>query len=291
MHETILLDGGMGQELVRRAKKTDSPLWSAAVLAEQPDIVEAVHLEYLQAGADVITVNSYSVTPARLQREGQAEAFEPLQQKAIEVALKARDKSGAAAKIAGCLPPLVGSYKAEHAMNFDRSLHDYRTIVEQQQDHVDLFICETMASIEEAKAAATAGMESGKPVWLAWTVADDTDHPVIRSGDDLSDALSALDSTGIDATLLNCSKPESISNAWPTLATATGPIGAYANGFTSVEALQPGGTVNALESRRDLDPGAYADFVEQWIQNGASIVGGCCEVGPAHIAEIARRIK
>lgn len=290
MTDTIVLDGGMGQELVKRTGKQNDPLWGVAVMLEKPEIVREIHKEYIEAGADVITLNTYSATPVRFRQKGLEDRFRPAQQLAVKLAHEARQEAGKPVRIAGCLPPLVGSYRADVAMGFDPSLEDYREIVAQQVDGVDLFICETMASIEEAKGAVTAAMETGKPVWLAWTLTDDA-SVTIRSGDPLSDALDAMLGSGIDATLINCSRPETISNAWPTLATTTGPIGAYANGFTSVDALQPGGAVEVLESRQDLDPAAYADFVDSWIENGASIVGGCCEVGPAHIAEIARRIR
>ena len=69
------------------------------------------------------------------------------------------------------------------------------------------------------------------------------------------------------------------------------PFGAYANGFTKIDALQPGGTVDALTARQDLTPQAYADFVMGWVEKGATIVGGCCEVGPKHISEINDRLK
>jgi S-methylmethionine-dependent homocysteine/selenocysteine methylase len=67
--------------------------------------------------------------------------------------------------------------------------------------------------------------------------------------------------------------------------------GAYANGFTAIDGLKPGGTVDALEARRDLSPAAYADFAMSWVEQGASIVGGCCEVGPAHIRCLRERLE
>jgi len=71
------------------------------------------------------------------------------------------------------------------------------------------------------------------------------------------------------------------------------PFGAYANGFTAISEgfLQEAPTVDALSARHDLSPAAYADFAMGWIAQGARIVGGCCEVGPDHIRELARRIK
>ena len=166
----------------------------------------------------------------------------------------------------------------------------YRRICAVQSPHVDLFLCETMASIAEARAAATAGCETGKPVWLAMTL-DDADLVRLRSGELLTDAVAQLRDLPVQALLLNCSRPETISQAWASFAdSASLPIGAYANGFTSIDALTPGTTVSELEARQDLDPEAYAAFVLDWIGQGATIVGGCCETLPAHIAFLRSKI-
>ena len=69
------------------------------------------------------------------------------------------------------------------------------------------------------------------------------------------------------------------------------PYGGYANAFTSVDALEPGGTVDVLEARKDLDPAAYAEHALGWVRQGATIVGGCCEVGPAHIKALAEKLS
>lgn len=105
------------------------------------------------------------------------------------------------------------------------------------------------------------------------------------------DDVAAVLAEGVDARLLNCSRPEAVSAAWPAFSTPPGVTGAYANGFTSVENLEPGGTVAGLEARRDLGPDAYAGFALRWVEQGATIVGGCCEVGPAHIRHLAARLR
>ncbi|TIU94372.1 MAG: homocysteine S-methyltransferase, partial [Mesorhizobium sp.] len=106
----------------------------------------------------------------------------------------------------------------------------------------------------------------------------------------IAGAASALGDLPVAARLLNCCRPEAIAAALPELLTLGGPVGAYANGFTSVEALKHGGTVDVLHARHDLDPNAYADQAMGWVEAGASIVGGCCEVGPAHIAALRDRL-
>ena len=284
--DITLIDGGMGQELVRRTKLELSPLWSAHVMMHEPEIVEEVHRMYAAAGAQYITLNSYSATPERLARDASEDLFEPLQAKAIEIAKKVSDESNV--KIAGCLPPLYGSYHPENTPDHAFYLATYRRVVACQDRDADLFLCETMSSIKEATAASTAAKESDKTVWCALSVME-KDGTRLRSGEPLTEAADAVKETGADAILLNCSPPEAISTGMKIIAKTGLPFGAYANGFTKADDLKLGGTVDALEARTDLDPEAYADFCAQWINEGATIIGGCCEVGPAHIAELNRR--
>ncbi|RWP39530.1 MAG: homocysteine S-methyltransferase family protein [Mesorhizobium sp.] len=289
MNSVILTDGGMGQELVRRSSSDPTPLWSARVLIDEPDLVRDLHAEFIRAGARVITINTYSATPERLAREGAEDLFKPLQQRGIELARQARDQAGDAA-IAGCLSPLFGSYAPALTISFEDTLDIYRRIVAEQADGVDLFLCETMASAEEARAAVTAASESGKPVWVSWTLADHG-TPRLRSGETIAAAARALDGLRVAARLINCCRPEAIAAALPEMIGLGGPVGAYANGFTSVEALKHGGTVEVLHARHDLDPDAYSDQAVGWVEAGADIVGGCCEVGPAHIAALRDRLE
>ena len=290
MKKIVLTDGGMGQELLRRSGAAPTPLWSARVLIDEPDLVRDLHADFIEAGARVITINTYAATPERLEREGVGELFQELQQRGIDLAEQARDKTGKDVRIAGCLPPLFGSYKPELTLSFDETLAIYRRVVAEQKDRVDLILCETMASAEEALAAATAASESGLPVWVSWTLQDSLDGARLRSGETIEDAGKAIAHIKFEARMINCSKPEVISAGMDDLIALGGPVGAYANGFTSIGALKHGGTVDVLEARRDLGPESYADFAESWAAKGAAIVGGCCEVGPEHIAALRDRL-
>ncbi|MEM7067240.1 MAG: homocysteine S-methyltransferase family protein [Pseudomonadota bacterium] len=286
MTELTLLDGGMGQELIARTRNDLSPLWSAFVMMNEPEIVEAVHREYVEAGAQYITLNTYSATPERLARDATEDLFEPLQSKAIEIAKRACE--GSNAKIAGCLSPPFGSYYPEKDANPEVYLRNYSRAVDCQKQHVDVFLCETMSSITEATTATSAVKESGKPAWCALSVMEQ-DGTRLRSGEPLDEAIHQVKEAGADAILLNCSPPEAISAGVKILAKCGVPFGAYANGFTKADDLQLGGTVEHLQARKDLGPNAYADFCSQWVEDGATIIGGCCEVGPAHITELRRR--
>lgn len=290
MSTVILTDGGMGQELLRRSGATPTPLWSARVLMDEPDLVRDLHADFIRAGARVITVNTYAATPERLAREGVGEMFQPLQKAGIDLAVEARDAVGAECAIAGCLPPLFGSYAPKLRLPFDETLAIYRRVVAEQAGRVDLFLCETMASADEALAAATAAAESGRPVWVSWTLADDG-APRLRSGETLAEAANAVAHLPLAARLVNCSRPEAVDAAFGDLVALGGTVGAYANGFTAVEALKHGGTVDVLDAREDLGPDSYADFAMGWVERGAAIVGGCCEVGPEHIARLRERLE
>jgi S-methylmethionine-dependent homocysteine/selenocysteine methylase len=284
----VLLDGGMGQELQRRLPGPAHPGWSAQVLLERPDLVEEVHRDFLEAGATVLTVSSYAATPERLAALDLEDRFGVLQAEAVARADRARGDRDA--RIAGCLPPLVASYRPDLAPPEPAARDSYARIVEAQAPRVDLFLCETVSSVAEGRAAVSAARGSGRPVWVAFTLADEPvpETPRLRSGERLEDAVAAMDDLGVDVVLLNCSRPEAVDPALPDIARGERTVGAYANGFTSVAALAPGVTVDALEARVDLDPAAYAERARAWVEAGAGVVGGCCEVGPAHIAEMRR---
>ena len=293
MADIILLDGGMGQELVARSTEPPSPLWSAAVLERDPGLVEAVHRDFVEAGARVVTLNAYSATPERLARHmdcGVNARFEALQREAVRVARAALAGAPHPVAVAGCLPPLGGSYHPEAGPGFEASLATYARIVALQREGCDVMLAETMASAAEARAATRAAKSAGLPAWIALTV-DDADGTRLRSGETLEAGVEAAVGEGADAVLLNCSRPEAIDAGLDMLAGAGLPFGAYANGFTNAAELAIGGTVDGMGVRTDLGPDAYADHAMAWIERGATIVGGCCEVGPAHIARLAERIE
>ena len=289
MTRIVLMDGGMGQELIARSANPPSPLWSARVMLDEPQIVEATHRDYVEAGARVLILNAYSATPERLARDASEDLFEPLQARAIEIARRAIADSGV--RLAGCLPPLAGSYHPDRAPNFDTSLSTYRRIVACQHGGVDLLACETLASVAEITAATRAGVESGLPVWCAMSV-DDTDGTKLRSGEPVADGAAAARREGAQAIAVNCSRPEAVAQALPFLKASGLPFGAWANGFVdAANDLSIGGIVSGMAVRTDLGPETYADHAMSWVDMGATIIGGCCEVGPAHIAHLAQRLR
>lgn len=290
MTDITFLDGGLGQEIYKRATGIEAhPLWSVRVMLESPEIVKAVHLDYIAAGAKVLTVNTYTATPSRMSMHGYLDQFEEAQSTALRLIHEARAESGAAIEIAGCLPPLVASYVASAAQGYDASLEEFRRIIALQKDQVDIFLVETISDLTEARAAVAAVHEAGFAAHIGLTVADDSSN-TLRSGESLAMALDQLAEDGAAAVMLNCSLPEAIDAAMPVLQQSGLRFGAYANGFTSIAALTPGETVKTLSARRDLGPDAYAEYVDRWVAAGASIIGGCCEIGPDHIRTLKTRL-
>ncbi len=158
--------------------------------------------------------------------------------------------------------------------------------------YVDIFLCETMSSVAQARGAVMGASSGQRPVWLAISV-DDEDGTKLRSGEAITEILPLLSEFDLAALLINCSPPEAVSQALHLLAGQVIPLGAYANGFENIapDYLQEGATVDLLQTRKNLGPEVYARFAEDWTMQGATIIGGCCEVGPAHIEELAKCLK
>lgn len=283
MTEIILLDGGMGQELVHRAGDRPTPLWSTQVMVDHPGLVAQVHADYRDAGATVHTTNTYAILRDRLIGNGAEDQFEAL----YAAALKEAEGVGV---LAGAIGPLVASYRPDLMPAHEVAVAAYTEVANILAPKVALIICETVASLAHARAVLEAAAATGKPVWLAMTV-DDHDGTKLRSGEPLADVFAVAGAAS--AILANCSVPEAIDAAMGVLATGNKPFGGYANGFTKISDgfLGDKPTVDALTARQDLGPDVYARHAMSWIAQGATIVGGCCEVGPAHIARLANEIS
>lgn len=291
MADIILLDGGMGQELLARTGDVPTPLWATQVMIDHPGVVCAIHGDYFAAGATIATTNSYAIHHDRLQPFGRDGMFEGLHHKALEQATTARARHGSG-RIAGSLGPLVASYRPDLCPPVAEAAGKYAEIARLQAPHVDLFLCETMSSVMQAEGALSGAAAGGKPVWLSVTV-DDADGSRLRSGEPVAALGPLVARYRPAAVLVNCSVPEAMAAALTVIATFGLPFGAYANGFTHItEAFkQTAPTVDALQARSDLTPERYATFALGWVGQGATIVGGCCEVGPAHIAHLAQVLQ
>lgn len=293
----VLLDGGMGRELQRRGAPFRQPEWSALALSEAPEQVEAVHRAYIEAGAQVITSNSYAVVPFHIGEERFATEGESLAARAGQLARQAVAASGQPVRVAGSLPPLFGSYRPDlfEPARVDELL---QPLIRGLAPHVDLWLAETQSSLAEVRAIAAGLPDDGKPLWLSFTLKDeDVDEiPRLRSGEPVAEAAQLAVALGAGALLFNCSQPEVMAAALDTARAtfaAAGveiPFGAYANAFppqpeeaTANDGLDP--------LRPDLDPPGYLSFAQDWQARGASLIGGCCGIGPEHIAVLNQRLR
>lgn len=290
MTTITLLDGGMGQELVARSGDDPTPLWATRVMIDHPGMVRDIHADYFAAGATVATTNTYAIHHDRLKRFGLDPMFHALHLRALAEAHEARAAHGTG-RIAGALGPLVASYRPEVTQPVTEAAPKYAEIAAILGPHVDLMLCETMASVEMAEGAVLGAQAAGKPVWLSITV-DDHDGSKLRSGEPVTDLARVIAAHPVAAVLANCSVPEAMGDALAALATLGRPFGAYANGFTHISGnfLKDAATVKELTHRHDLSPAKYVDFAMGWVAAGATIVGGCCEVGPAHIRALAEAL-
>lgn len=286
-----LLDGGMGQELLARSGDAPTPLWATQVMMDHPGLVSTVHADYFAAGATVATTNTYAIHHDRLLKAGIDDRFAALHAQALAEAEAARAARGAG-RIAGSLGPLVASYRPETHPPHAEAVAKYAEVARLLSPGVDLFLCETVASLAHARSVLEGAAAGGRPVWLSVTV-DDEDGSRLRSGEAVAELGAVAEGGGATALLANCSAPEAMAAALAVLKTFGRPYGAYANGFTRItkEFLKDSPTVDALSARPEMTPARYADFAMEWVEMGATIVGGCCETGPAHIAEIAQRLR
>lgn len=296
----LLLDGGTGRELLKRGVPILTEIWSATALDLAPDIVREVHADFIAAGADIVTTNTYGISRERMAREGIEHRYAEFNQIAGRLAAEARDNASRAVAVAGSLPPYSGSYRPDKVGSFDHLVPLYREQVEVLAPFVDLYICETMSSAAEALAAATAATSLGKPVWVAWTLHEDRSGR-LRSGETVTEAAAAIAHLPIAGFLCNCCSPESITAAMPELAkVGKGKnVGGYANTFLPVStdwgAYSKGKhnatdwktyAAAALPLRDDLGPDAFAIHAGNWRHAGAQVIGGCCGAGPEHIARL-----
>lgn len=299
-HKMIILDGGLGRELSRRGAPFKQPEWSALAQMEAADVVGEIHGDFIASGAGVITTNSYALVPFHIGEERFAEQGRALIDSAGKTARAAADKAGGDVQVAGSIPPLFGSYRAD-LYQPQRAEEIATPLIEGLLPYVDLWLCETQSLIAESVAVISFIRKidsDNRPIWVSFTLEDSevVSEPQLRSGEPVAEAVQAIAGQGIDAIVFNCCQPEVIAAAIAVVCeelAATGNtemrIGAYANAFAP-QARDAQANEEIDEIRPDLTPEAYLHWAQQWQELGATIVGGCCGVGPEHIAELKKHL-
>jgi S-methylmethionine-dependent homocysteine/selenocysteine methylase len=300
MGDIRILDGGMSRELQRLGAELKQPEWSALALINAPDIVRQVHAEFIEAGADVVTTNSYALVPFHIGEDRFRKDGASLIALSGRLAREAADGSGRKVTVAGSLPPIFGSYEPQ---NFDASrVQDYLgVLVENLDPFVDVWLGETLSLIAEGEAVRQAVAKTGKPFWISFTLDDDTAQvngaePKLRSGETVRAAAEWAAGSGAAALLFNCSKPEVMKAAVETAATtfkekdASLEIGVYANAFEG-EQGETAANEGLHSTRADLTDDIYSRFACTWADAGATMIGGCCGIGAAHIHKVAGALR
>lgn len=285
-----ILDGGMGRELQRIGAPFRQPEWSALALMEAPEFVSKAHEAFAEAGASVISTNSYAVVPfhigeARFAAQGRELA-------ALSGQIARGVAGGRGVKIAGSLPPVLGSYRPDlFEVKAARAI--LSVLIEGLRPFVDLWLAETLSSLGEAALVGEMLHGDDRPLWLSFTL-NDEGAATLRSGETIEAAVTVALKLGAKALLFNCSAPEVMEEAVQRAKAALGKskieIGVYANGFAHTDE-NVDANAGLRQIRADLDPPRYLGWAEKWVVAGATMVGGCCGIGPSHIHALSEGLS
>ncbi|MBA6296452.1 homocysteine S-methyltransferase family protein [Colwellia sp. MB02u-9] len=291
----IILDGGMGRELQRIGAPFQQPEWSAQALIEAPHFISQVHRSFIKAGADIITTNTYALVPFHIGEKRFNEQGTELIKLAARLARECV-KDNSSLLVAGCIPPLLGSYRPD-LFSVAQAQPLLELLIKNQEVDVDLWLAETISSIAEAAMIKARTLVTGKPTWIAFTVKDEiSTESTLRSGESVYDAVSEIAGQNVSAILFNCSCVEVMQTALITAKQALldqgiehqVQLGVYANNFSVIGELHEANKSNGISGiRDDVPPEKYSEFASSWLKSGASIIGGCCGVSPAHIKKLA----
>ena len=276
--ETLLLDGATGTELERRGVDISLPLWSARAILDAPETLMQIHLDYLLAGANIITANTFRTHRHNLASSEMGDQATTITKQAVEIAKKAVRLSNTSAFIAGSIAPLGDSYTSQNTLS-ETTLREEHTLMSNilMSCGVDLLLVETMNTILEAVIATSAAISTGCPTFTSLVCGRDGS---LLSGESLYDAAASLLQLNPHAILINCTSAQDVLSPLQDLRTYTKlPIGAYANvGYLNEQK-------NWVQTEA-VNPDSYAKYALTWSKAGATLIGGCCGTRPAHIATL-----
>ena len=294
--KTRILDGGMGQELLRRGLKPQGTLWSASALIEEKyhQLVTDTHLDFINAGADVIVTATFTARRIRLVENKCEEHFEHINTKAVELALKARDISKKKILIAGGLPNQYQTYSenlGDDLNLIEKNFYDQAKLL---KSNIDFFYLDVMGSGKECEIALKTIKSFNLPVLVGVHIRKNGKLP---SGENMSDIVKKYKEENWLGIIAACVHPESYEIITKELKNLNIPYGFKLNAFKNIPddyaAREPsiwgkgGNPTKILGSREDITESKFYEFVKKFKDAGATILGGCCEIRPSHISEIA----
>lgn len=289
--KVVVLDGGIGTEILRR-----NVSWADHQVTRLPDVIRSIHEDYIKAGADVITTNTFQLSRRSFlnhfrdadhmrhigARDLETRA-ENLLQAAVKLAVEARNRANAAAvAIAGSITTLEWCFRPDLAPAAEQARSEYEEIVQAMaKSGVDLILLETFNSISEARVALQVVRACGLPAWIGF-VCDQNGK--LFSGETLTQAVAALEPLHPDVILLNCAPPDDITTGLRELtAHSSGPTGAFAH----IGRFDPPEWLFTDE----YPPAKYLECARRWLDMGARVIGGCCGTTPEHIGELKRSLS
>jgi S-methylmethionine-dependent homocysteine/selenocysteine methylase len=277
--EPLLLDGATGTELERRGVATRLPLWSAAALDSHPETIVQIHADYVAAGVDAVTANTFRTQRRTLVHAGLATRAADLTHLAVDLARRA---AGDSAWVFGSSPTLEDCYRPERVPDDGALAAEHREHARHLADAgVDAVLVETMNTIREACAAVRSARATGLPVAVSFACGD---AAKLLSGEPLTAALAAVAALEADLLGVNCLPPAHVAATLEALGASQRPFAVYANLGAPL-----GGAGDART--HDETPAEFAAHARRWIACGARVVGGCCGTRPAHIRAIAEEVR
>ena len=290
--EVVILDGAIGTEILRR-----DVTWADHQLLKRPDVIRAIHADYIRAGADVISTNTFQLARRSLlshfkdvehmhhvgapDLETRAER---LLRAAVTLTREARDQAanGRPVAIAGAITTLEWCFRPDLAPGPEQALAEYHEMIGTLADAgCDLVLIETVNSTTEARVAAQAARDVGLPCWVSF-VCDEAGR--LFTGETMAQAEAALVGPAPDVVLLNCAPPDDCAAGLRELvASRGGPSGLYPH----VGRFDPPEWLFTDEYPADR----YLAEARGWVEQGARVVGGCCGTTPDYIALLARGLR
>ena len=290
--QTRVLDGGMGQELLARGMKPKGTLWSANALLDENyhQLLLDTHRDFVKAGAEVIVTATFTTRRKRLRDNNVEDKFEYLNKKAGQIAFDVK-KEFPNILVAGGLPPQNLTYEADDRSD-DEIIKDFNEQARLLNPYVDFFYFDVWSSIKEFRCGIKAIKEFNKPYLIGMHISEGTKLP---SGENISDIKDIIDQQLLGI-ILACVSPENYEINLKELKNLNVPFGFKINGYITTKpkngysatfAKLNGNPNEFLGHREDLTPEKVGELIKKYKDNGATILGGCCETRPLHINAMA----
>ena len=294
--KTRILDGGLGQHLLSKGLKPKGSLWSATALIDKKhhDLIIDAHLDFINSGAEVIVTNNFSARRSRMIQNNVEKHFDYANEKAGELALRAKEISKKNVLIAGSLPGQNNTYVLDERDSkiIEKGFHDQAKLI---KPFVDFFYFDVLCGSKECEIALNVTEKLNKPVLVGLHVKKNGKLP---SNESISEVFEKCKNKNWLGLVVACVSPEIIENSVDEIKKLNIFFGYKANLWKAEEPIpvhkfaSPDDKigVNPVESmgtRNDYTEVKFLEFSKKMIDKGATILGGCCETKPSHIKKIS----